>query len=751
MSIRQGLMKRLLMILAAAGMAWSSAMSGIGDWKNFTAMNSVRGVASSRDSVWAATSGGAFLYTLRDSSFVRITNSEGLTTNDLTAITVDKYGSVWFGQSDGSIDVYAPATGRWRYIRDIAIADKVQKSISSFYASGDSLYIGTAFGVSLFSIPRFEFIDTYANFGTLTPPPVLSVVAWNKRVFAATASGIAVSRASAVNLAAPESWEGYTSNGGMKTLTVFNGNVLAAGDAGMFMFNGSTWIQVGAALQPVIFRGQSDAVLYFSRGRNVFSYAVSGAVSQVGTQIGSTLTGGTTAAGTPVFATDSLGLALWNAAAAKWTYASPNGPSSNSFVSVAVDDDGIVWGASGRSYGTGFSSYDGSRWTIYSTSTLPGLQSNNAFGIVIGPNNSKWISTWDSGMVVLNSTGRLVRTFDATAPGFVGLSANARYVVPAIAAFDRDGSMWTSIFRGGNPSRIIWKMNPDSSWVSYPTTSGEYNFSLSVTIDRNGTKWFANGLPGYQPIGGPRRIVYFNEKLALSGSVDGWGEMTEADGVTNIGISSVTEDREGQIWMGTDAGITIVTDPLRPLKSITKVFLGAVRDQTINCIAVDALNRKWIGTLRGVIVVSPDGTSLIDQYTVANSNGKLVSDNVVSIAFDTRRGVAYFGTEKGLSSVGIATIAPSADFSGISAVPSPFRPDIHPYVMIQGLAEGSTIKILTVSGKLVSQFEAQGGGRGFWNGKTTTGETVASGIYLAVAYSANGSQIGTAKVAVIRR
>ncbi len=141
----------------------------------------------------------------------------------------------------------------------------------------------------------------------------------------------------------------------------------------------------------------------------------------------------------------------------------------------------------------------------------------------------------------------------------------------------------------------------------------------------------------------------------------------------------------------------------------------------------------------------------MDQYTVANSNGKLVSDNVVSIAFDTRRGVAYFGTEKGLSSVGIATIAPSADFSGISAAPSPFRPDIHPYVMIQGLAEGSTIKILTVSGKLVSQFEAQGGGRAFWNGKSAAGETVASGIYLAVAYSANGSQLGTAKLAVIRR
>ncbi len=754
MANRQGLMKRLLMILAAAGMAYTSAHSGIGDWKNYTAMNSLMGVASSHDSVWAATSGGAFLYILHDSAFVRFTNSEGLTTNALTAIAIDRAGSIWFGQSDGSIDVFTPAAGRWRYIRDIAVSDKSQKSITSFFLAGDSMYIATSFGVSLFSISRFEFIDTYGNFGTSMPPPVLSVVRFKDRVYAATANGIAVSKASAVNLAAPDSWYTYQLPGVISTLTIFNGQVLGGGDGGLFTFDGASWLPIAAVSQPVALRGQSDALLYFTRYHYLYSYALSGAVQQIGSLVPSSVTSGTVAAGIPVFGTDSLGLAQWKAAAGAWVTSAPNGPASNSFASIAVGSDGAIWAASGGlggGNGSGFYSFNGSSWSNYSTSTLPGLRNNDCYAIAMGPNNSKWVSTWGGGLVLLNEANRLVRIFDDVSPGLVGVNDNVHFVVPSVVAVARDGNIWVSIFRSANLSKVVWKMNPDSTWVAFPAAQGDYNRMLGLTIDRNDTKWFINQLSGFQPDG--RRIVYLNEKLAVAGTSDGWGSLTVADGVTSTGVSCVVEDREGQLWLGTSVGITVISDPLRPLaqNSISKIFLGAVRDQTINCIAVDALNNKWIGTSRGVFLLSPDGTSLLDQYTVANSNGKLVDDNIISIAFDTKKGVAYFGTSKGLSSVGITTIAPAPDYSGMSAAPNPFHPAEQPYVMLQGLADGTTIKIITISGKLVKQFAAQGGGRAFWDGKTEMGEPVASGIYIAVAYSDNGSKIGTTKVAVIRR
>jgi len=52
---------------------------------------------------------------------------------------------------------------------------------------------------------------------------------------------------------------------------------------------------------------------------------------------------------------------------------------------------------------------------------------------------------------------------------------------------------------------------------------------------------------------------------------------------------------------------------------------------------------------------------------------------------------------------------------------------------------------------LVNQFEAQGGGRAFWDGRDKNGALVSSGIYFIVAYAENGSQTVTGKIAVIRR
>jgi hypothetical protein len=69
----------------------------LGRWKNFTDMKVVRGVAATTDSVWAATAGGLFLYVPSSNRFVKFTNSDGLSSNDLTAVTLDGSGRVWVG------------------------------------------------------------------------------------------------------------------------------------------------------------------------------------------------------------------------------------------------------------------------------------------------------------------------------------------------------------------------------------------------------------------------------------------------------------------------------------------------------------------------------------------------------------------------------------------------------------------------------------------------------------------------------
>ena len=65
--------------------------------------------------------------------------------------------------------------------------------------------------------------------------------------------------------------------------------------------------------------------------------------------------------------------------------------------------------------------------------------------------------------------------------------------------------------------------------------------------------------------------------------------------------------------------------------------------------------------------------------------------------------------------------------------------------------EDSLIKILTVNGKLISEFTSPGGRIGFWDGKDLDGNIVPSGIYIIIAYDEDADNIATSKVAVIRK
>jgi len=208
-------------------------------------------------------------------------------------------------------------------------------------------------------------------------------------------------------------------------------------------------------------------------------------------------------------------------------------------------------------------------------------------------------------------------------------------------------------------------------------------------------------------------------------------------------------DVNGDVCVGTDLGMIIINDPLNPTRSIVSRL--PLRGQSIQAIAVDAVNNKWVGTKEGIVVVNSDATAVLAQYTVLSTNGKLVGDDIRSIAYDQKRGFMYFGTEKGLSSLEVAPVQTLRALSFLDVGPNPFLvPSVTP-LTIRNLAAETFIKIISMSGGLVSQFKAQGGGRAFWDGRNTHGDIVSSGVYFVVAFADNGNQTGTAKIAVVRR
>jgi ligand-binding sensor domain-containing protein len=729
----------------------------VGDWKNYTNMKDVRSVIATGSSLWAGTSGGVFRFSPSDSLFQKFTNSEGLSGNDVTAIGSDPSGAIWIGESSGQVDVYSPATGTWSYIPYIEQSVNQQKNINSFYSYGDSMYIATAFGISIYVRSKSEFSDTYSNFGSFSQPGVLSVVVNNGIVYAATTAGMVVSKAGALNLEAPQSWETFSAPAQPTAVTVFRGTVYAASVSGLYEFQSDSWQPISGLVTSCSSLAASDSLLYISLTNSVATVTPSNVVSVLSTPTPDSITTITLFSSSIVVGLYNGGIAQWNAANSQWKIVFPNGPESNFFNSLAVDDNEVLWCATGTSAGSGFCSFDGKTWKNYTTTTYPQLPTNNYYSVSIGPNNSKWFSSWGAGIAVVNSAGNLVRIFGSEqipSLNFTGfptpVGSNPPFPVAGQIAADRFGNVWVPIYDADN-KLVLWEMKSDSQWVSYHAAlSNQYSKILGVAIDRNDTKWCMSNLFNFPA--SPPAFMYFNESTLIGQEAsDGWGELTEADGMTSEAVTALALDKDGSLWAGTISGITIINDPSYPTTGISQVYIQAINETVINCIAVDPLNNKWVGTAQGVFVLSPDGTSVISQYDVANTNGKLVDDNVVSIAFDTNRGIVYFGTFNGLSSLEIPVTQPVETMSTLQIYPNPLILPDNNEVTINGLVDNATIKVLSTSGILVKQFSAQGGGRAFWDGTNAAGKPVGSGIYIIVASTESGDQVSTAKVAVIRR
>ncbi|MCI0706056.1 MAG: hypothetical protein L0Y80_01045 [Ignavibacteriae bacterium] len=758
-----------LVVLVTASNIFAYQTGFTGRWKSYTDKRLVRSASNVSGNLWAASAGGVFRFIPSQNQFTTFTNSEGLSTNDVTALTEGAQGRLWFGTGEGYVNMFEPASNVWKQIDGIAESERVQKAVRSLTVHNDTLFVGTDFGVVVYLTSSEEFGDSYTNFGYAAQPRVNDVLVHDYTIWVATDSGVVSAPLALPNLSSPLAWTrhavGLTSGSRtVRSLALFNGQVYAGTGDGVFYFNGSFTAHPGLGSRSVVeLRTSSDAALLFVLSNNFPGFSVETVASNVASAniIAMENTASATAlASEPAesnlwVGTSSRGLARWNGA--EWSYHAPNGPESNFFSSLAVDELGVLWGASGISgRGAGFYRFDislpeDSRWKNFTYQQYPILgndpadpERNDYYKISVGLNGSVWTSNWGRGVAEAKNDSVVRRI---TIPIFsTAVSSDPDYVVMGGVATDDNGGTWF-INRSADDRNYLVRMTDDTVFTDYPrstnTTEGRFT---ALAIDRNGTKWIANSEPTNKPTTG---LVYFNETPGIvSGTIGGWGQMQEPL-IPHDAVLSLAVDLEGDVCVGTDAGMLIITNPQFPTQNTFRPL--PVIGQSIQAIAVDAINNKWVGTREGIHVLSPDGVQLLNSYTVASTQGKLLSDDIRSLAIDQQRGILYIGTEKGLSSLEIPAVQASRSYTTLEFGPNPYRLPSAEQLVIRNLAANSSVRIMTVSGRVVREFPAQGGGRAFWDGRNSDGELVPTGIYFVVAYTENGTQLTTGKIAVVRR
>jgi ligand-binding sensor domain-containing protein len=733
----------------------------IGQWKSFTDMKPVRSTVWVGSSIWAATSGGVFVFDTLTGQYKKFNHSNGLSSNDKRCIAAEPGVRVWVGGANGYIDTYNLQSGTWSSMNANRPNSSSQSGVQDFFLKGDTMFVATVFGVIPFKIGKWEFGDTYASFGFLSAPVVKCVLADESRIFVGTDKGLAVAPLTAPNLSAPTSWTIYTTFPGLSSnsITAFillRDTLVIATDKGLgYFYNGSFGVVpslLGKPISDLSVDGENLLIL-----RNEGSGLIIESLFSLGDSSrvilsNSSVSASSLVSGSPVWInTTSNGVTRQTASG--WIYYYPNGPISNLFGSLAIDEDGVLWAAPGGTSKSGFYRYNPLLPEPVQWKNFPGT-GYDYYRASIGAKGSVWMSSWGDGIVEIigDAIYRKLNYFSTPSLPGTGSGSLQTFVVSSEAALDDQGKTWISN-RVSENRRSLLRLNDDGTATYFDNQYATDGLFHSMVIDKNGTKWLAGDLVWLpkDPAKGLNGVYVFNENLALSGisMTGGWGHLSSADGLKSDIVYAFAVDHDGAVWIGTSTGINIVPDPLFP-KQLTPCYaLLAYAPPSVQTIAVDALNNKWIGMNNGVFVINADGTELLQSYTVASTNGQLLDDNIRSIAIDQKHGIVYFGTDLGLSSLSIAPIQTNKSFSELEVGPNPFILPKDQLLTIRNLVASSTIKIMSVSGALVKQFEAQGGGRAFWDGRDKNGVLVPSGIYFIVAFAENGSQTITGKVAVI--
>src|SRR5690606_22327798 len=120
--------------------------------------------------------------------------------------------------SDGVLDRLDVDTRGVQAYRDIQRAGRYpSREIHRIVVHGDSLLIGTAFGLVVFDKQGTEVHDTYDRFGEITPATpvydalVLAEPSGQRVLWVATGQGIARAASDASNLKDPSAWQVETS------------------------------------------------------------------------------------------------------------------------------------------------------------------------------------------------------------------------------------------------------------------------------------------------------------------------------------------------------------------------------------------------------------------------------------------------------------------------------------------------------------------------------------------------------------
>lgn len=746
----------------------------IGKWRDHFPYSKAIAVADAGNEVYCASESAIFKINKLEKTIDRVSRVNGLAESEISDIAFsDQTKTLVIAYKNSNIDLIK--NNRIVNVSDIKRSNIIgNKTINRIYIHEKLAYLACGFGIVVLDTEREEIRETYLIGPNGTNINVLDVTLSSTHIYAATDEGIFKAPLNAPTLSNFNFWNKETSLPFQKynSIASFNNKIYVNkysqnfNSDSLYIYDGTNWIYDNFTQNQTTFRIKSDKNhLIFVFFDNVKVYDQSfNQIYHIYNYYLNTFSPKPNSATLDYqqnlwIADDNQGLIKSDKNVLTEQYL-PKGPISNRSFHLNFKN-GILYSAPGsytanRSnvyFGDGISYFKDGFWETITNSDIPSF--DTLFDkVFVNPDptnpNRIFVSSWGRGLIEIENK-QLKNIYNEKNSTLLNLNDPTYYWIGnACSQFDKDGNLWASTSGTNNHLSVL---NKSGIWKSFSLSSVNTNIAPGIfIIDKNNNFWIQNHRNG---------IIVFNHNNTIDDTSDDkiiWLNNQSGTGnLPSLDVVCISEDRDGQIWIGTDKGVAVIYNPSNVFKNpidAQQIKLeqdGQIQilleNEKVTSIAIDGANRKWIGTESGgVFLMSPEGTRQIQAFN--RNNSPLPSNTILSIAVNNINGEVFFATDKGIVSYKSDATEGEDFFKNVYAYPNPVRENYEGVIAIKGLVTDVDVKITDISGKLVYSTKALGG-QAVWDGKTVFGEKVKSGVYLVYCSTPDGSKTHVTKILVI--
>ena len=764
------MVKRIFAILSI--LIAITANAGIGDWVLYPSYHNATYCQTAGDKVYVLASGALYSYNTSDEELRVYDKINTLSDIDITHIGYCKdIKALVVVYSNANIDILFDDEEVYN-ITDFKNKPLPDKRINGVDIQGTTAYLSTVFGIVELDLEEYEFTNTYTT-GLNTYCTYL----FNGTLFCGTETGM-YSCATDKNLLDKNNWV-KKNNYFTKAICELDGMLYCYLDEfGIYSYNASNNI-----LQDVVYNHGEKYNAMYSNGKEIIASA------KKKTTIITSPTDVTVYKNSNSNFILKDGNHFWDCKGyngivkciakdgeiiVNSTAVTPDSPVRNycEYMKFASDDKLLVAGGNLNYFDITFYDgtlmeydYSGNRWNNLPEDTIKqatGIPYLNLCSIDEDPTEPGhyFAGSFGYGLYEFRN-GKFVKHYSThNSPLESVIPTNTRFVRIPSVKFDKEGNLWCI---NTGTKNIVKVLKNDGTWCElYYKPIEKLATMVEPVMDSRGWLWLKS-LQGEAGI--------FCAKMngtPLDSSDDeskAWlNKFVNQDGISYdiYQVFALAEDREGQMWVGTNTGLFVIDNPKTffnngvfkqikvPRNDGTGLADYLLSGTYIKSIQIDGANRKWIGTNDdGVYLISADGLETIHHFTTENS--PLPSNSIVSIAINDRSGEVFIGTDKGIASYMSDATRPEEklDEDNIYAYPNPVKADYSGNIAIVGLTHDCNVKIVDTAGYLINEGTSNGG-QYTWNGRNARGEKVASGVYYVLTYDSNGNEGVATKIVVIR-